>query len=306
MADMLRLDVVVSRARKGQSRMSVTASRGLVALAVGMAVCSLFPAAGQDSAAPAEAATGSPAASEQAADPAIDVPKTAAAAASRSSVTSIEEKIVATVSPLGRLRQGGATMFFLVALSVGALTFALERLVRLRRGAINPAGLAEQAMTLWLAGKFDELLALCEQRPSTLATIIDAFVRHRHCSALELSALAGDIAGRDMRTHLQKAYPLAVVATLSPLLGLLGTVIGMIESFEVVAIAGSLGDASLLAGGISKALVTTATGLVIAVPALGLYHFFKSRTATHTMALEGEVNELLTSWFMGPAGAEEG
>ena len=110
--------------------------------------------------------------------------------------------------------------------------------------------------------------------------------------------LAGDLAGRDMRRHLQRAYPIAVVATLSPLLGLLGTVVGMIESFEIVAIAGSLGDASLMAGSISKALVTTAGGLVIAIPALGLYHLFKSRTQGLTMQLEGEVHELLTAWFM--------
>jgi len=209
-----------------------------------------------------------------------------------------EEEIIGNVSLVERLDQGGKTMVFLLALSVIAVTFAIERVVRLKRSAVVPDGLTQEAMALWDDGNEADLLDLCAQRRSTLATIIDAFVRHKHCTSQELSMLAGDLAGRDMRGHLQRAYPIAVVATLSPLLGLLGTVIGMIESFEVVAIAGSLGDASMLAGGISKALVTTATGLVIAVPALGLYHFFKSRTNTLTMALEGEVHELLTSWFM--------
>ncbi len=209
-----------------------------------------------------------------------------------------EDEVVGSVSLVERLAQGGKTMVFLLALSVMAVTFGLERAVRLRRSAVAPDGLSREAMGLWEAGKHRALLELCARKPSTLATIIDAFVRHRHCSSQELSMLAGDLAGRDMRRHLQRAYPIAVVATLSPLLGLLGTVVGMIESFEVVAIVGSLGDASMLAGGISKALVTTATGLVIAVPALGVYHFFRSRTNTLTMVLEGEVHELLTAWFM--------
>ena len=101
-----------------------------------------------------------------------------------------------------------------------------------------------------------------------------------------------------MRQHLQRAYPIAIVATLAPLLGLLGTVIGMIESFEVVSVVGSMGDASVLAGSISKALVTTAAGLIIAVPALAFYHYIKGRTVALTLLLEEDVNEVLTTWFM--------
>ncbi len=193
------------------------------------------------------------------------------------------------------------TMVFLFLLSVTALTYTVERMVGLRQSRIYPEGLSEDAMVLWKKGDFAGLSELCAKRPSTLASVIDLFVRHRTSTPLELSTLAGDVAGRDMRAHLQRAYPLAVVATLAPLLGLLGTVVGMIESFEVVSIAGSLGDASMLAGGISKALVTTAAGLMLAVPALGLYHYFRSKTNTHAMALEGEVNQLLSSWFMEQA-----
>lgn len=233
-------------------------------------------------------------------------PPAVAPAESVSDQPVVEEQVIGSVSPAERLKQGGNTMIFLLALSVAALSFSLERLVRLRRGVVAPEGLTDQARTLWNQGKYDEILTLCERRPSTLATIIAAFVRHRHCTAQELSMLAGDLAGRDMRRHLQRAYPIAVVATLAPLLGLLGTVVGMIDAFEIVAIAGSLGDASLMAGAISKALVTTAGGLVIAIPALALYHFFKSRTQALTMQLEGDVHEVLTGWFMDVDREEEG
>ncbi len=204
--------------------------------------------------------------------------------------------------PFGeRLKQGGWTMVFLLFVSVVAVSCALERAVHLKRSVIYPAGLAEQAKVLWRAARYDDIYTLCDKHPSTLAAIISAFVRHRTCLSSELSILAGDIASRDMRAHLQRAYPMAIAATVAPLLGLFGTVIGMIEAFEIVAIAGSLGDASLLAGSISKALVTTAAGLVIAIPALAAYHYFKSRTNTLVMGLEGDVNELLTTWFMDRA-----
>ena len=219
------------------------------------------------------------------------------------SAEAVEEEIVTTeqIEFFEYLQRGGTTMIFLGLLSVVAVTFTIERLFNLKRGVINPAGLLEQSKALWKQEKYEQIIALCEKTPSILATIITAFVHHRDSSALELSNLAGDIASRNIRTHMQRAYPIAVVATLAPLLGLLGTVIGMIESFEMVAIAGSMGDASVLAGGISKALVTTATGLIIAVPTLGLYHYFRSRTLNHATALEEDVNELQTEWFMRKA-----
>jgi biopolymer transport protein ExbB len=202
------------------------------------------------------------------------------------------------VSLSERLAQGGVTMIFLLLLSMTAVTSGLERLIHLRRDRIMPDGLADDARRLWSEGRYDDLSRLCAERPSTLASIVNALVKHRGSTYVNLSTLAGDLAARDMKQHLQRAHPIAVVATLAPLLGLLGTVIGMIESFEIVAIAGSLGDASLLAGGISKALVTTATGLVIAVPALALYHYFRGRAGRLTVELEEILNELLASWFL--------
>jgi len=93
-------------------------------------------------------------------------------------------------------------------------------------------------------------------------------------------------------------YPLAIVAVLSPLLGLFGTVVGMIESFEVVAVAGTMGDPSLLASSISKALVTTAFGLIVAMPMLFFYHMFKLRTHYLASLLEEEAGTLLNGWLL--------
>ncbi len=196
-----------------------------------------------------------------------------------------------------KLRQGGLTMIFLLLASVAGVGSTIERLVNLRMGAIAPRGLAERADVLWHGGRFDEIEALPERNKSTLARVLAVIARHRHSNMTDVSMMAGDVASRDLRRHVQKAYALAVVATVSPLLGLLGTVIGMIGAFDKVAAAGSLGDASLLGGDISKALITTGAGLTIAVPALVLYHYFKNRTNMYALLLEEEVGELISSWY---------
>lgn len=196
-----------------------------------------------------------------------------------------------------KLRQGGLTMVFLLALSVAGLGYTIERFVHLRRGAIVPEGLAGRADDLWEEERFDRLRALPEESNSTLARVLAVIARNRAGGMAEARMLAEDVASRELRRHLQKAYPLAVVATVAPLLGLLGTVIGMIGAFDKVAAAGSLGDASLLGGDISKALITTGTGLTIAVPALVLYHYFKSRTSFYALLLEEQVGGLISSWF---------
>ncbi len=196
-----------------------------------------------------------------------------------------------------KLRQGGLTMVFLLLASIAGVGYAIERFVNLRAKAVVPDGLASRAHTLWQQERWEALRNLPNESNSTLARALAVVARHRHSTLTDVSTIAGDVASRDLRRHLQKAYPLAVVATVSPLLGLLGTVIGMIGAFDKVAAAGSLGDASLLGGDISKALITTGAGLTIAVPALVLYHYFKSRTQQLGLALEEEMGELLSTWY---------
>ncbi len=271
-------------------------------LAVVVTVCvvlSLNPCMAQETVAESAAAAG-----DQPAGEAADAVMVAPAPEGQAPVAPAEEperELTTGEAFLLKLRQGGITMVFLFLASVAGLGYAIERLVNLRAGRLVPTELANRANTLWQMHRWDELLTLPERSKSALARVIAEIARHRHSSMADVSMLAGDVASRELRRHLQKAYPLAVVATVSPLLGLLGTVIGMIGAFDKVAAAGSLGDASLLGGDISKALITTGTGLTIAVPALVLYHYFKSRTNYYGLALEEALSDLISEWY----GAEE-
>jgi len=195
---------------------------------------------------------------------------------------------------LQQLAAGGVGLWVIGALSVLMIAVAIERLHRFRPAAIVPAGLVDEVVPLWQAGRFEELEVALARRDSVLARALRFLVAHRaRWPADVLSARVGEVVSRDLRLQQQRAYPLAVVATVAPIVGLLGTVVGMIEAFHVIAFTGGTGDAAMLAGGISKALVNTAAGLTVALPALGLHHFFRHRLVTGGLELEAQLERVL-------------
>lgn len=197
-----------------------------------------------------------------------------------------------------KYKQGGMTMWWLSFVSLVGVAFAIERIMQLRRVNAAPEGLSKKVDELWRAGKFDEVTAVCKANPSTLGRVVAFVVEHRKNELPALNEGIGDIVRREFRKHTRRAYPLAVVGTLSPLLGLFGTVVGLLEAFEAVAVAGSMDDPSILANSIAKALITTVYGLIIAMPALGAYHFFKTRTGDLLDTLDEEVGTLMNGWYL--------
>lgn len=198
-----------------------------------------------------------------------------------------------------RFTAGGATMWAILLASTIGVASLLERMVRLTRNSFVPRGLAEKADELWREGKFDEIEALAaKHRASTLSKIIRFVVRRRDADIHVINEAISDIAGRDFTTHQMFAYPMVAVATICPLFGLMGTVLGIIDTFEMVAIAGAMGDPSIMAAGISKALVCTAFGLVVAIPTLFIYHIIKLRTQYLNRLLEEEASFLVESWLI--------
>lgn len=190
------------------------------------------------------------------------------------------------------LLHGGMGIVAIGALSVLALAVTFERLVNFRLVKVTPPELALDAETLWRAGRFDQLRERVADGDSSLARILGWMVEQRHLPAEKLAARVAEMAGVELRLQQQKAYALNVVATVAPIVGLLGTVIGMIESFHVIAFNG-MGDPTLLAGGISKALVNTAAGLSVALPSLAMHHVFRNRMVGIGIALERQLNRVL-------------
>jgi biopolymer transport protein ExbB len=192
------------------------------------------------------------------------------------------------------IQQGGRTMWFIALLSVLGLGCALERLICLRRSRIVPRGLSETVAQLWDEGKFDEISALAEKDRSALARVVELLLEYRgSADILEVKTFAEDLAGRELRLEGRKAAMLATVATLAPLLGLFGTVLGLLEAFGTVAAMGEMGDASVLADSIGKALVTTVAGLAVAMPALFVHQIVRGRLSLYAVILEDEIATLV-------------
>jgi biopolymer transport protein ExbB len=200
-----------------------------------------------------------------------------------------------------KLRQGGMTVVIQILLSVFGFAVALERLVHLRGKVLVPPALVTQLDRLWKQGKYNELIQTAQKDGSLLGKVMEEVVRHRTAGHQVASRLAEDVAAREIRRHLQRLFPIALVATLEPLLGLLGTILGMIGAFETVAVAGSMGDASLLADDIAKALVTTAVGLIIAIPAVFVHQYLKSQIGFGSATLDQAASGLISDWMiLGP------
>ncbi len=196
------------------------------------------------------------------------------------------------------IRSGGVLMVPILACSVLTLVFVLERLVSLRRGNVIPRPFVKRFLLQLEQGQLDpeQALELCQQNRSPVAELFAAAVRKWGRPSVEVEQALID-AGERITNHLRKYLRvLNAVATVCPLLGLLGTVMGMIEAFQSIATNMALGRPELLAEGISKALVTTAAGLSVAIPALIAYLYFVSRVDRLVMemdALGQEVVELV-------------
>jgi biopolymer transport protein ExbB len=171
------------------------------------------------------------------------------------------------LSLVQRLGAGGPLAWPIMGLGVLVMLIALERVWTLNRLFRGDSRLEERLHVLFSQGEFEPVERALGRRQSGVAALARVVLRHRHRSRavqaeLVSSALVGQVARAEARLRLLK-----LIAGASPLLGLLGTVIGMIETFDVISVYGS-GDASKLSGGISKALVTTELGLLVAVPTL--------------------------------------
>jgi len=188
------------------------------------------------------------------------------------------------------LRKGGPVMVPLGVASVVALALAIERLLSLRQTRVIPTGfilgLREQ-MTLDPSQGQERGIHYCERHDGAVGRIFRAGILKVAKGEESVEKAIYDAGSREVDKMKRSLRGLAVIASVSPLLGLLGTVYGMISAFQTATAVG-MGKADVLAKGIYEALVTTATGLTIAIPTLLVYQYLNSRVD----ALVDEIDEM--------------
>ncbi len=190
------------------------------------------------------------------------------------------------------MRAGGWLMWPILACSVAAMAIILERLWSLRRRRVMPPRLMEQVWQ-WQRDQAltpERLQALAQSSP--LGRLLSAGLVNRNHSREIMKEAINDV-GRQVVADLERYLnTLGTIASVSPLLGLLGTVFGMIDIFTVIIDAG-VGNPGVLAGGISEALLTTAAGLTVAIPSLMFHRYFNGRVNQFALAMEEEALNLV-------------
>jgi biopolymer transport protein ExbB len=187
---------------------------------------------------------------------------------------------------------GGWLMLPIVACSIVALAICGNRLLVLRPRLITPPGLMAQVWELTQSGQLTAERLSSIRSASPLGRIIAAGINNsRHGRDIMKESIQEEASHvvHDLERFLN---PLGTIAAITPLLGLLGTVIGMIKVFMEIMIQGT-GNASILAGGISEALITTAAGLAVAIPALVMHRYFQRRIDDLVLTMEQESIKLV-------------
>jgi biopolymer transport protein ExbB len=185
--------------------------------------------------------------------------------------------------------KGGPVMVPLLLCSVISVGIIVERCLSLRRNRILKYDVLQRIEELLRDRKIPEASTLCKRYPSSMTRILLAAILNHDKSRQEIKEIIED-AGRQEVPVLERYLTiLGTIASISVLLGLLGTVMGMIRTFNAIAALG-YGHPEALAGGISEALVATATGLAIAIPTLVMYNFFTSKV--DSLVIEMEKNAL--------------
>lgn len=184
-------------------------------------------------------------------------------------------------------------------LSVLGLGCVLERFANLTRGRIVPNGFSSDVIDLWRQGKFNEVEEKCARSHSILARVTETMLEHRSSTDYqEVKLFAEDKAGRELRLESRKLNLIAIVATVAPMLGLFGTVLGLRDAFGRVAAVGDMGNPAILADSINLALVTTVVGLALAMPALVAYNYFKNRLAGFAVEVEEDISDLINNLYI--------
>ena len=172
---------------------------------------------------------------------------------------------------------GFSIILLLVTLSIGALALGVEHVMTLRRRVLMPPGLAEQIREQLSGGNLAAASQACDSEPSFLAFVVRGALGEADGGWAAVEKALEDGTAEQAARLFRKIEYLSVIGNIAPMIGLLGTVVGMIFAFQEVADTQGAARASDLASGIYQALVTTVGGLIVAIPSLAAFAVFRNR-----------------------------
>jgi len=190
------------------------------------------------------------------------------------------------------IKNGGWLMLPIILCSIVAMAIVVERLWSLQRNKILPPELVPQLWKLAKEKEIDDVTLRRIKLNSPLGAILASGLINKH-HGREMMKTSIEETGRQVVHELERFLnPLGTIASITPLLGLLGTVVGMIKVFAAIMIHG-VGDPGILAGGISEALLTTAAGLTVAIPSLIFHRYFERLIDDYVLKMEEEALKMV-------------
>jgi biopolymer transport protein ExbB len=187
---------------------------------------------------------------------------------------------------------GGIVMFPLLICSIIALVLIIEKIITLKKTKIIRPDIIDILSHITNMEDVHLALSFCQKKKGPFANLVFTSLNSLNLETQEIKELITDEGRQEIRS-LERGLPaLETIAAITPILGLLGTVIGMIRVFKVIAIQG-VGDPAILSGGISEALVSTAAGLAVALPTLVFYNYLSNKAENLVLDIEKHINELL-------------
>ena len=193
---------------------------------------------------------------------------------------------------IAMLDAGGPVVLILLAMSVFALTVVLLKLWQFRARRVGQRSVARRALALCQEGRLEDALLVASRSANPTAQALAQAIRGRQ-RGLPEAAVRDTVfnRGSEALASLRGWFrPLEVIASLAPLLGLFGTVLGMIKAFQQLESAGSQVNPAILSGGIWEALLTTAVGLAVAIPVVALLNWLERRVDRLAIEMDGVVN----------------
>ncbi|GAB1482122.1 MotA/TolQ/ExbB proton channel family protein [Treponema sp.] len=189
--------------------------------------------------------------------------------------------------------KGGPVMIPIAFCALAATVIVVERFLFFRSIRLSDTTLLNKLQNSVEAGRFEEAVALCAASDSPLASLAQAGLKNRDLAEQDVKEAVMNAANREVPRLERFIGALGTIANVSTLLGLLGTVTGNIKAFGVLAASGAMGNPGLLAGAIAEALVTTASGLIVAIPATIFYNYFVSRSNRTIVEMESSMGDLV-------------
>lgn len=186
---------------------------------------------------------------------------------------------------------GGAVSWLLLAASILIMAYAIEAVIKIRVGRLAPPAVYAQLKDAFVSGNYPQAVQICTANPCYLSRIVQAGAERLGRGRDAAEKAMGEVTAKEINDLKSNINYLSVIGVVSPMVGLTGTVIGMMKAFKTLGSSGAA-DPSKLSANISEVLFATAFGLFVAIPGFVLYYVFRNRVQTVTVAVEQQIGHL--------------